>query len=268
MDYVRYAADFLIGIAGSKEFSCEIRSIIDQFVKGDLHLEIKKNNIVNNNEDAVKFLGFAIYLPMFRKKTKPDRKSIASVQKYKQRVVSRLRHNNATLANRQVNLIKANWIGIYRKITERLSLNSDNINYRQISKSLVLKLIQDEFTTSQIFNFSLNMNKTMKQWETHFRNLFISNMKRDLLYDKKNISDAIIPDISGDLVTNRLKEARDRFLKEISEIEELLIFQKKDEACGKYIKKYNSHVTKSKARFNALVLQSSVHEYPDVLVNE
>jgi Type II intron maturase/Reverse transcriptase (RNA-dependent DNA polymerase) len=256
IDYVRYADDFLIGVVGPKEFAIEVRSKVNQFVKGDLHIEIKKNDIVNRNEGAVKFLGFAIYLPAFRNKIRVKWKSTASVQKYKQRVVSRLKCNNAKLANRQVNLIKANLLDIYRKIIERFSFNSNNINYRQVSVSLVLKFIQDKFTTSQSFNSPFINNEAIKRWEAHFRNLFANTIKRDLIYDKENISDIAIDDILGDLITNRLKEARARFLKEISEIEELPILQKKEEVRSKASKKYNDYVNKLKICPSTPVWQS------------
>lgn len=70
IDYVRYADNFLIGIVGPKEFVIEIRSKVDQFVKGDLHLGIQKNDIVNRNDGAVQFLEFAIYLPRSCNKTR------------------------------------------------------------------------------------------------------------------------------------------------------------------------------------------------------
>lgn len=163
IDYVRYADDFLVGIVGSKEFVIKIRSQMDQFVKGDLHLGIKKNDIVSRNEGAVKFLEFAIYLRRFCNSVRVKSKSIATAQKYKQRVVSRLRHNNAKLANRQVNLIKSNLLSTYRKIVEKLGLNSDKINYRQVSTYLVLKFIKDELVMSQTFNYQFMTNEAMKR---------------------------------------------------------------------------------------------------------
>jgi hypothetical protein len=41
IDYVRYADNFFMGIVGPKEFVVEIRSKVDPFVKGALHLGIK-----------------------------------------------------------------------------------------------------------------------------------------------------------------------------------------------------------------------------------
>lgn len=122
IDYVRYADDYLIGIVGPKKFAIEVRSKVDQFVKGDLHLEIKKNDIVNRNEGAVKFLGFAVYLHTSHNKTSSKHKDMQSARKYKQRVLARLKYNNTRLANRQANLIKSNLLKSYRTIIEKLGL--------------------------------------------------------------------------------------------------------------------------------------------------
>lgn len=62
IQYVRYADDFLIGIVGPKAFAADIRKEIDQFIKGNLHLEIKKHDIVSRSEGGVHFLGHVIKL--------------------------------------------------------------------------------------------------------------------------------------------------------------------------------------------------------------
>lgn len=62
IQYVRYADDFLIGIVGPKAFAVDVRKKIDQFIKGNLHLEIKKHDIVSRSEGGVYFLGHVIKL--------------------------------------------------------------------------------------------------------------------------------------------------------------------------------------------------------------
>lgn len=183
-------------------------------------------------------------------------------------MVSRIRYNNAKLANRQVNLIKANLLGTYRRVIEKLGINSDNTNYRQVSVYFVLKLIKNEFSIPQIFDFPPMTNETMKRWEAHFRNLYKNTIKRDLTYDKENISNISLYDISSDLITNRVKEVRDRFLREISEIEELCILQKKEEVCSKATKKYNDYVNKLKTRLSLPVSQSRLMEYSEALTSQ
>jgi hypothetical protein len=47
IQYVRYANDFLIGIVGSRNYANKIRKNINNFLKSNLHLEIKKDNLVH-----------------------------------------------------------------------------------------------------------------------------------------------------------------------------------------------------------------------------
>ena len=46
---------------------------------------------------------------------------------------------------------------------EKLGLNSDKINYRQVSTYLVLKFIKDELVMSQTFNYQFMTNEAMKR---------------------------------------------------------------------------------------------------------
>lgn len=89
-----------------------------------------------------------------------------------------------------------------------------------------------------------------------------------MTYDKENISNISLCDISSDLLTNRIKKVRDRFLKEISDIEKLFILQKKEEIRNKVIKKYNNYVGKFKTRLSIPVSQSRLYEYSDVLISQ
>ena len=70
MQYIRYVDDFLIGIVGLRSLVLNAQKQIDTFIKSDLHLKIKQNQIVNRNEGSVKFLAFQIYFAAFYKKTR------------------------------------------------------------------------------------------------------------------------------------------------------------------------------------------------------
>lgn len=268
IDYVRYADDYLIGIVGPKNFAIEVRSKVDQFVKGDLHLEIKKNDIVNRNEGAVKFLGFAIYLPTFRNKTRLKHKDMQSARKYKQRVLARLRHNNARLANRQANLIKSNLLNTYRTAIEKLALKWNKASREKVSLPIVLKLIRDELDKSQTSISLISANSALRGWENHFQNLFIKAIQRDLKYDKENINEINIDSISGNLITKRIEDARDRFLKEISEIEELPVIKKKEEVRQKAVKAYEEHLNRLKKRELEPATNEKIHSYADILATQ
>lgn len=64
MRYVRYADDFLVGIAGSRE-DCKIaRSEIAEFLKEklDLTLNVDKTKITHARDDSASFLGYKIHI--------------------------------------------------------------------------------------------------------------------------------------------------------------------------------------------------------------
>lgn len=59
----------LLGVVGSRSLAIETQKTVDRFLKSDLHIEIKKSSIINQNERGIKFLGFIIYFSNSTKKT-------------------------------------------------------------------------------------------------------------------------------------------------------------------------------------------------------
>lgn len=61
LSYVRYADDFIIGIAGPKEETILIMNLITEFLKGCLYLDLnnKKSKILHNSK-SIRFLGYDI----------------------------------------------------------------------------------------------------------------------------------------------------------------------------------------------------------------
>ena len=88
--YARYADDFLIGIVGPKKFTIQIRNEINGFIKSNLHLQIKKDVIINRNERSILFLGFLIKLPAVRKKTRIIPAKKEAILRYKRRSIARM----------------------------------------------------------------------------------------------------------------------------------------------------------------------------------
>lgn len=58
--YVRYAGNFLVGIAGPRELVVTVKSRIVQFVNSELHLELTGGSISHISAESVKFLGMEI----------------------------------------------------------------------------------------------------------------------------------------------------------------------------------------------------------------
>jgi hypothetical protein len=88
--YVRYADDFLIGIVGPKKFAIQIKNGINGFIKSSLHLQIKKDEIINRNERSILFLGFLIKLPTVLKQTRIIPAKKEAILRYKKRSIARM----------------------------------------------------------------------------------------------------------------------------------------------------------------------------------
>jgi|JI61114C2RNA_FD_contig_123_26453_length_2136_multi_5_in_2_out_1_2 arsenate reductase-like glutaredoxin family protein len=61
--YVRYGSEFIVGVRGSLELATKIKILIENFLKGVLHLTLntERTKITNTYSDRVQFLGVLIY---------------------------------------------------------------------------------------------------------------------------------------------------------------------------------------------------------------
>jgi hypothetical protein len=98
IQYVRYLNDFLIGIVGSREYARQIRKDLNNFIKSNLHLEVKKDNLVSRNDGPIKFLGHFLGLNEFKVKTSVIPKSIRAVMKNKNKSISKFLESDKRLA--------------------------------------------------------------------------------------------------------------------------------------------------------------------------
>lgn len=128
--YTRYVDDFIIGIVGSKSFAMEVKNSVNTFLKSNLHLNVKKDTLINRNSKGTKFLGYFIYLATFNKKTRGIPNKLLSLAKYKRRVLARLQKSDEKLARSTYYDIRRLLLAVYNKIfkSERLSLNKFNQN--------------------------------------------------------------------------------------------------------------------------------------------
>jgi hypothetical protein len=62
--YVRYEDEFLIGVRGPKILAMDVRVLVIQFLKANLHLEISQAELLHAKENKVRFLDFDIQVPL------------------------------------------------------------------------------------------------------------------------------------------------------------------------------------------------------------
>ena len=177
VQYVRYADDFLLGIVGPHKLALETQIAIDSFLKSDLHLEVKRNAIINRNEKGVNFLGFMVYLPNFHKKTRVKWHQIASTTKYKARVLARLKLSDARLARAAAHYMKRDLIRAFRSL-----LSKDGLKYNQSNRERAASSLARHITDNLD-------NPALKRWQYHFEELFDKEISMALKFYHSQIKE-------------------------------------------------------------------------------
>jgi len=137
--YVRYANDFLIGVVGSRNFANKLQKDINQFIKANLHLKIKKDTIIHRNEGAVTFLGHLIKLQEYRKKYNTLPKVIRAAKLHKKKTLARFNEVDKRLARSKVNQYRANVLKQINKICSTFNVSAKKSNTQIISKLIAFK---------------------------------------------------------------------------------------------------------------------------------
>lgn len=222
VQYSRYADDFLLGIVGPHRLALETQIALDLFLKSDLHLEVKRNAIINRNEKGVNFLGFRVYLPNFHKKTRVKWHRLASTTKYKARVLARLKLSDARLARAAAHDMKRELI---RSL--RLLLNKDGLKYNQPNRERAASKLATHLTENQD-------NPALKRWQDHFETLFDKEISMALKFYHSQVQDLDVPSPQGDSKDRdalaKLTKLRDNFLAGLEKLiqeEKLTFFESK-----------------------------------------
>jgi Type II intron maturase len=205
LQYVRYVDDFLIGIVGPRSLVLHAQNQIDIFIKSDLHLEVKQNNIVNRNEGSVKFLGFQIYFAAFYKKTRVKWNKLASMAKYRRRVLARINKSDARLAKAAVFELKKNLIKAFRV---HLLKRGKQFNSKSVWET-------SNIITNELL--SKKDNQAMIRWEQHFEELFDKELSLSLKFYHVQISNLAVP--REEPFYLQVSELRNKFLEDLKEIQ-------------------------------------------------
>ena len=178
---------------------------IDIFIKSDLHLEVRQNNIVNRNEGFVKFLGFQIYFAVFSKKTRVKWNKLASIAKYRRRVIARMNKSDARLAKAAVFELKKNLIKAFRVNLSKRGKQFNSKNVWETSNIITNELL------------SKKDNQAMIRWERHFEELFDKELSLSLKFYHVQISNLAAPE--EEPLYSQVSELRNKFLEDLKEIQ-------------------------------------------------
>jgi len=89
LHYVRYADSYLIAFKGPKKLAQEIQKKTRNFIKSNLHLSLKKDDLCCSVHNAIRFLEFDIKLPSQKEKDVIKNRRILSFKKIRNRLINR-----------------------------------------------------------------------------------------------------------------------------------------------------------------------------------
>jgi retron-type reverse transcriptase len=240
IQYVRYADDFLIGVVGSREYAVQVQKEINNFLKGNLHLEVKKNNLVHRNDKAITFLGHTIRLSEFKIKTSAKPKQIRVARKNKNKSVSRFLESDKRLARAKSYQLYSKVLSQFNLISEKLKISlknnehADNLAlffaYRSVGLVIIKELGLEDWRSfmellSVIDSLDYLVNKpknpAINRWVSYFSNEAdrLNEFNARILRDK--LSSLAKFDYSADMskgTADKLKKIQFKYLKEADSI--------------------------------------------------
>lgn len=239
--YTRYADDFILGIVGSKSFAMEVKNSVNTFLKSNLHLNVKKDMLINRNSKGTKFLGYLIYLPTFNKKTRAIPNKLLSLTKYKRRVLARLQKSDEKLARSTYYDIRRLLLAVYSKIfkSERLSLSKFNQN----SVVNLLALFSRD-------KMALKENPALDRWLKCFKDRSLDDLTLASKHMIDNIEGLKVPIELGSDKLQKVKGLKEQFINGLN----LLM---SDEFDG-FFKKRREKILKAKEKTNIIKSQDKI----------
>lgn len=89
--YLRYADDYLIAIKGTKQLAKQIKKKTEDFLKSNLHFDLKSKELIHGKDNKASFLGFDIKVPSRRDRVIVETRKRLSFKKINNRISSRKR---------------------------------------------------------------------------------------------------------------------------------------------------------------------------------
>jgi hypothetical protein len=92
LHYVRYADDYLIGVKGPKWLARDVQKRTQDFLKSNLHFQLKEGELIHSVDNKIRFLGFDIKVPGKKNRMIVETRKILSFKKIRNRLVNRKRN--------------------------------------------------------------------------------------------------------------------------------------------------------------------------------
>lgn len=193
IQYIRYADDFLIGIAGKCEFALQIRKYLNNFIKNNLYLEIKKDHLTNCYDKQIEFLGYFISFSEYKEKRNAISKRIRAVMKNKDKSISRFLKSDKRLAKAKSHQFYSNVLKQFEILSNKLEISGMEKFHTKVFARLIaykglsfqfLEILRldnweqlNELLSSIDFNklsSKKNNNSALSRWSSYLQNEYCS----------------------------------------------------------------------------------------------
>lgn len=138
--YVRYAANFLLGIRGPKSLAIDTKEEISKFIKSDLQLELKYSDLYHAKSSKVRYLGFDICIP--------NVKSIG-ISKLKETIAFKKLRNRIKLKKK---VIEDRWESFLSRLIQKKIINKTNIILAGVTNKIKANKIINNIITEEILD--------------------------------------------------------------------------------------------------------------------
>jgi len=241
IQYVRYANNLLIGIVGNRKYATQIKENLNIFLKSNLHLDIKKDNLIHRNDNAINFLDHKIKLIEFKIKISAKPKQIRATKKNKNKSISKFLESDKRLARAKSYQLYSKVLLQFSVISEKLKMNLKNkkhtdilslfFAYRSVGFVIMKKLsltTWDQFSELLTLmdntpNFLLKkpVNPAINRWVSHLTtkvdrfNEFNATILRDKLF---SLAKSKFSEEMSKKQTDKIKKLQRSYLNDLNTI--------------------------------------------------
>lgn len=177
IQYVRYADDFLIGVVGNLKYARQIRKDINIFIKGNLHFDVKKANLIHRDYKSTLFLGHIISLSEFKAKISTKPKQIRAAKKNKNKSVSKFLEFDKRLAKTKSYQLYSTVLSQFSVLSNKLKISIKNKGHIE---SIAFVLAYRSIGSVIMKELSLS------DWNQFFELLFLADPSKFSLKENNN----------------------------------------------------------------------------------
>jgi hypothetical protein len=207
IQYVRYADDFLLGIVGLRKDAYQLRLDINTFLKSNLHLEVKKDDLVYRNKSNVMFLGHRIKLAPFHSKSRTKPVKIEALKRLKRKVIARINANEKRNALALSYRASAALLSKLKFLRSELNISLKKNQMEPLLGELLAFIdlgsnIQEKFKLDNVWEVFKKIDN-----KEDIKNMAL-NRKIIMFREEANISDKFFADILKDNLSSLFKRAK------------------------------------------------------------